>query len=276
MYLRWRLQSALCAAAVVLALELPARAANGPAELRFERILEVNIPIRIEITTEMGNITVRTGAPDAVQITGIVRVPPGRYANDAEARRRARALAAAPPIERQGQRIRIGHIRDRELRENVGVSYELVVPESTELRAVAGLGHYRVVGLARNVTVKTGAGNLELAGITGEVRAETGMGMVEIRDVTGPVRVRAAAGHIRAEGIPAGRWEFGTGLGDVVITVPAHASFSLHARSPLGHISSTHPLKLNGRKREGELHAEVRGGGPKLELATELGSIRVE
>jgi hypothetical protein len=185
-------------------------------------------------------------------------------------------VAASPPVEQKGQRIRIGRIRDRDLRENVGISYELVVPESTELRAETGLGHHRIVGLTRNVTVKTGAGNLELAHITGQVQAETGMGLVEVREITGPVRVRADAGHIRAAGTPQGRWQFLTGLGDVIITVPDNARFFLHARSPLGHISSTHPLKLNGRPREGELQAEVRGGGPVLELATELGSIRVE
>lgn len=274
MNLCWRRKLGLCA--VILALVVSARAANEPVELRFERTLEVKVPIRMEITTEMGNISVRTGPPSAVQITGTVRVPPGRYATDAEARRRARAVAAAPPIEQNGQRIRIGRIRDRDLRENVGISYELVVPESTELWTETGLGHHSIVGLTRNVTVKTGAGNLELAGITGQVRAETGMGLVEVRDITGPVRVRADAGHIRAAGMPRGHWQFVTGLGDVVITVPANASFSLYVRSPLGHISSTHPLKPDGRPREGELHAEVRGGGAVLELATELGSIRIE
>lgn len=243
-------------------------------DMRFERTLPVEKPLRLEVTTGMGNIVVRTGGEDEVRVVGRITVPRGVLLTGLSTEA-LRGLLEAPPIEQKGRRVRVGRIKDRDLGARLAISYEIVVPRDTELRSATGLGDHIVEGL-RRVRASAGTGNLLVRDIAGEVRLLTGQGDVDLRGIRGPVRANSRGGHIRAVGTPDSTWRIGTELGDVSVRVPRGARFELHARSAVGGIRVEHPVELAGPALPGEMHGKVGGGGPRLQLETRLGSIRIE
>lgn len=253
-----------------------AAGSHHAAEGRFERTLAVSGPVRLEVTTYTGSITVRTGPEGAVSIRAALRVHADRYENPEEARRLVRLLEKYPPIEHKGRRVRVGRIRDAEVRRNIAISYEILVPPDSDVRSDTSLGDQVMEGRLRRVEAESGAGDVLVAGATGAVRARTEMGDVAVRDVGGTVEASSRAGHIRARGEPEDRWKLDTALGDVVLELPPSARFDLHARCGLGRIDVMHPVEADRASGATELRGKVRGGGPRLELATGLGSIRVE
>jgi len=98
------------------------------AEGSFERTLSVTGEVDLNVTTGSGSITVRPGESGRVYVKAQIRARGG------DAEEKVRRLEASPPIEQNGNVIRIGRIEDRELRRNVSISYELVVPATTRLK----------------------------------------------------------------------------------------------------------------------------------------------
>jgi hypothetical protein len=244
-------------------------------DAKFERKLAVEGPLRLDVSTLMGNIVVRTGEANEVRVVGTVHIPRGVLLSGLSTAS-LRALLEEPPIEQKGRRIRVGRLKDHDLRTRLAISYEIFVPAETELRATTGMGDHVIEGLRRKVQASAGTGNLLVSDVAAEVRLATGLGDVDVRDIRGPVRASSRGGHIRAAGAPDANWRIGTDIGDVSVRLPAGARFELHARSSVGGIRVDHPVVLAGPASAGEMHGKVRGGGPKLELETRLGSIRIE
>ncbi|MFQ5662384.1 MAG: hypothetical protein ACE5HL_00940 [Terriglobia bacterium] len=128
---------------VVVTLAVLATVALGSAGVSaasgsFERTLAVTGPVDLEVKTGSGSISVRTGEPGQVVVRGTIRSRDDY---------KVRALESNPPIEQDGNSIRIGHIEDRELRRNVSISYELLVPVETRLQSSTGSGRQAIQGV---------------------------------------------------------------------------------------------------------------------------------
>ncbi|MEE9234921.1 MAG: hypothetical protein V3U28_05745, partial [Candidatus Acidoferrales bacterium] len=124
----WFSAAALLAALVLLtgtALVVRASSAEGS----FERTLTVTGPVKLKVQTGSGDISVRAGEPGQVIIRGQI------HARGTDAEEKIEQLKANPPIEQDGNTIRVGPIQDRDLRRNVSISYELIVPVDTRLEA---------------------------------------------------------------------------------------------------------------------------------------------
>src|SRR5207247_5006161 len=167
------------------------------AEGSFDRNLNVTGPADLEVSTGSGSITVRAGTANLIQIRGTIRVQNHRNTREG-AEAKVRALASNPPIEQSGSVIRIGRIEDRELRENVSISYEIVAPEETRLRARTGSGSQTVEGIRGPAEISTGSGSVKVHNITETVRASTGSGSIEIEDVAAAARCETGSGGLVA------------------------------------------------------------------------------
>lgn len=190
----------LAVASSLLGAATRARAAEGS----FDRTLKVTGAADVDLTTGSGNIDVRKGDAGTVRIHAEIRVHEGWHLSDDEAERKVKAIEANPPIEQTGNIIRIGHIQDSELRRNVSISYELVVPQETQLNSKTGSGNQTVEGIRGPVKVGSGSGGLKISDIGDEVRAETGSGDIEINSVRGSAFLNSGSGSIRAEDIGGG------------------------------------------------------------------------
>jgi len=208
--LRW----GIWLAALVLTLApLAARADEPAAEGSFERTLKVTGAVDLEVKTGSGSIQVRTGSADTVKVLGKIRARDSRWGG-MSAQEKVRQLEANPPIEQDGNVIRIGQIEDRDLRNNVSISYELTVPAATKLRSGTGSGSQTIDGINGPLEASTGSGSLHIANIGDEVRASTGSGGIELSGVKGSLRASTGSGGIRASGI-GGAINASTGSGSI-------------------------------------------------------------
>lgn len=206
--------SALTALAAALLVQLPLAAQFTGAQGSFERTLQVTGPVDLEVTTGSGRITVRTGEGGRVYVRGLIRANRGFLGGGMDPEEKVRALEANPPIVQSGNVIRVGHIADRELRRNVSISYELVVPVETRLRSNTGSGDQTIEGLRGPVDADTGSGSLHISNIGDEVKADTGSGDVVLNAIQGSVKADTGSGSIRAYGV-AGGFVADTGSGSV-------------------------------------------------------------
>jgi DUF4097 and DUF4098 domain-containing protein YvlB len=263
-------------------------------EGKFEQMLKVTGQTEIDLTTGSGNITVRTGEGQTVRIVGhIFAHYQGRRRESAE--KKVQQLEANPPIEQNGNVIRIGRIDDRELQRGVGISYELTVPANTRLRADSGSGNIDGTGLRAGVEANTGSGSIRLVEVGAEVRAQTGSGEIEITQkgsgdvrastgsgsirasgVSGAMRASTGSGSISVEGKLSGPWELETGSGSITVQLPTVAAFELDAHTGSGEVHTNHPITVVGSFAQGTLKGAVRGGGPRLMARTGSGSIEIE
>src|SRR6266545_6460964 len=163
------------------------------AEGSFDRSLNVTGLADLDVSTGSGEITVRAGGPGLVQVHGVIRVN-NRRNSRAEAEQKVRALASNPPIEQNGSVIRIGRIEDRELRQNVSISYEIVAPAETRLRANTGSGSQTIDGIRGPADVNTGSGSLTISNVIENVKARTGSGGIRVESVKGPVEANTGSG----------------------------------------------------------------------------------
>lgn len=254
-------------------LSLPATAST---EGSFQKTLQVSGSVSIDLATGSGSVQVRSGNSSQVQITGHVKVT-NWLGGDAD--KRVQAIVNNPPIEQNGNEIRIGHMNDSELMHNVSISYELVVPTETRLRSHTGSGHQEVEGLNGEVEVQTGSGGLKVANIGAAVRAEAGSGDIAIEEVNGNVRAKTGSGSIHATQISGG-FEGNTGSGHIVLEQTAAGAVRAETGSGGMELRGIHG-SLEATTGSGDVTAEgnpssswtlrTGSGGVHLKLASDAG-----
>src|SRR5215469_5670526 len=143
--------------AMVLSIASRARAAQGS----FDRNLKVTGAVELEVHTGSGNISVRPGSASNISVHGDIKAS-NSWTDKGSAEEKVRRLESNPPIEQNGNAIRIGHIEDPDLRRNVSISYEIVVPVQTQLRCDTGSGEITIEGIHGPVKGSTGSGHLRL------------------------------------------------------------------------------------------------------------------
>jgi hypothetical protein len=224
---------ALLALVLSLAATMASRPARASDDGHFDRTLSVTGAVDLDVQTGSGEISVRTGDSSKVEIHGRIHANHGWFG--AEAEQRVHEIEANPPIEQNGNTIRVGHIENHGWKNNISISYELVVPVQTKLRSESGSGDQVIAGIAGPADASSGSGRLRLSNIGAETHARTGSGDIELNGIQGAAKVVAGSGSIRAIGIAgaltassgsgsvkfeqtaAGDVEIGTGSGDVEI-----------------------------------------------------------
>ena len=294
-------------------LLLPALAAAAENDT-FEETLTVPEGTMLEVDTGSGSIEVSAGPGRDVTVIGKIKVNRKSFWRRAVDKEEILAYVVEnPPVELEGDRLTVGHIKDRSIRKRVSISYVIVVPADTSVDADTGSGSISVTDIAAPVEVSAGSGRLTLQNIGGPVRAKsgsgsiraeqvagefrgktgsgsislsqtapgdvtvsTGSGSTELTGIDGALRASAGSGSIKVEGRQQGDWDLGTGSGSITVRLPDDAAFVLDAESRSGGITVDHPLMVQGKISKRHIRGEVRGGGPLLKADTGSGRIRVE
>jgi len=295
-------------------LLLPALAAAAGSKDSFEQTLTAPDAMRLEVVTGSGSINISSGTGRSVTVVGKVHVSKrGWFRKAANEEEILQAILDNPPVELSGNRLKVGHIADRGLRNSVSISYEIVVPADTEVEAKAGSGSISVNDIAASAVASAGSGELNLRNIGGSVRASagsgsiraeqvagafngntgsgsvflsqtapgdvsvsTGSGTIELTGIVGSLQASAGSGRIRVEGRQAGDWTLDAGSGSVRVSLPDDAAFDLDAESNSGSIVVDHPMMVEGEISRRHVRGVVRGGGPRLRIDTGSGSIHIE
>jgi hypothetical protein len=239
----------------------------------FERTLTVTGPVDLSVRTGSGNIQIRTGAGDRVQIVG--RVSSGSHRDGLDPAERVRRVEATPPIAQTGNTIRIGDTNDDPLYRQVSISYELVVPANTQVNAQTGSGNQTIGSVDGPVRAQTGSGNIRIERAGGSLHAQTGSGNIDANSVGGEVRAQTGSGSVEVRQVARGDVSVQTGSGSVTLSLPPDAAYTLEAQTGSGSISTAQPLTIQGRTRRNHLTGTVRGGGNEVRVRTGSGSIDI-
>ena len=281
---------------------------QAAAEGDFERTLNVGGGVvDLEVSTGSGDVIVRRGGSGSVRITG--RISVGR--RDSNPQSTLQIIQNDPPIEQDGNRIRIGRNTDDDdnLMRYVSIDYEIVVPEGTSLDVNTGSGDLEISGVGARVEVTTGSGDIELSDIGGEVEARTGSGDIEAENIAGSfeansgsgsvelsqtaegdvsvatgsgdieltgLRVGTGSGDIEVDGEPLGEWSLASSSGGISIRLPRGFGFDLDVETSSGDIEIDYPITTQGSIRRNRLQGQVNGGGVEIQLRTSSGSITIE
>ena len=287
-----------------------ALASSRPAAT-FDRTLQVNGPVNLEVLTRSGDVTVRAGASGSVVIRGKIFVGDSWLMGNRESD--VHSIAQNPPIRQEGNSVHIDYVDVR----NISVDYEITVPVETTIRTHSGSGDQTLEGTRGNADVQTGSGDVRLTNLTGEIRIQTGSGDVRARGVSGSLKGgtgsgdveieesgpgdidlhtgsgniqargiqgafhgEAGSGDISAEGKQSGSWEIHTGSGSVNVRLPGNAAYDADLSTSSGSLNVDSPIEMTvqGRVEETRRHirGKVRGGGPLLAVRTGSGDIHIQ
>lgn len=226
------------------------------AEGHFDRTLQVSGSVDLDIQTGSGTITVRPGSNSSVHVSGTIR-PSNGWDGDQEAK--IRYLETHPPIEQDGNHIRVGRINDEELQRHVSISYEVEVPAAARVHSASGSGDQQISGVSGPVEASSGSGSLKLESIGDSVRVSTGSGRIDVQDVKGALRASTGSGEIRAEGV-AGALHASTGSGSVDFRQTAPGEVEVSTGSGTVHLEGIRG-SLNASTASGNIDVQGEGEG---------------
>jgi len=139
--------------------------------------------------------------------------------------------------------------------------------------------HYRLrIPRTARLDVQDHKSKISISGLRSEVRIRSHKGSVDVKGYEGALDLSTHKGDVRVEFARLGsasRLE--TYKGDIEVSVPRSAGFDLGARlERSGTLDAPFPLDEQGvGRRERVYEQKVNGGGPRLELSTRNGSLRI-
>lgn len=153
-----------------------------------------------------------------------------------------------------------------------------------ELQAVEGDvsvrtsgGHIACEAITGDMELRTSGGHIAVRHSAGAVDARTSGGHIEIDHVRGVVDARTSGGHIEAAlaGPLRGDCSLRTSGGGIELLVDDRVSADLYAHTSVGEVMTNVPILLEGKLRSNRVVGKIGAGGPRLELETSAGSIRI-
>ena len=249
-------------------------ASEGRAESgSFERSYTIEEPIQLEVETDSGNIKISDGPSGQAEVIGHAKTTRrflNRFANDAE--ELIRRFEANPPVEIVDGKLLVGRNLDKESRRHLIISYEILVPATTQAMSRSDSGSQSISGISGPVEARADSGNVTLADIDGPVEASADSGDVKLTKIGASVKAGTDSGSIFANGI-AGAFEAHTDSGDVRLIQEAPGDVIVSTDS--GSIEMSGVVgALNVNSDSGNIVVEGQQEGA-WSLETDSGSVRI-
>jgi DUF4097 and DUF4098 domain-containing protein YvlB len=193
----------------------------------FDRTLTVSGPVDLDVQTGSGNIVVKTGDASKVEIHAKIHANRG---SSGDVQKYISEIEANPPVEQNGNSIRVGHIDNNDWKHNISISYEITTPAQTKLVSQSGSGDETIEGVAGPLEANSGSGSLKISNIGSEVHARTGSGEIDLSGVKGGAKLSAGSGSISAKGI-AGGLDASSGSGSISLEQTAPGNVEIQTGS---------------------------------------------
>lgn len=175
----------------VVVTAAPASAQRFP----FERSFSVTTPATLDVSTTRGKIEVVVGEPGRIVVSGTSSVRVG-WSVPANAAELARNVAEHPPIQQEGNTLRLRPPSDSREREATTVTYTVRVPPVTQVVSVSDSGAIAVAGVGERVTARTQSGAITLQRLGGAAVVTTSSGAVNVDGVRQAFEVQTSSGGI--------------------------------------------------------------------------------
>jgi beta-lactamase regulating signal transducer with metallopeptidase domain len=254
-------------------------------QLSFDRTLSVSGTAQFAVSTVSGDIHITHGSGNQIHIHGQIHV------KHEDSKEQARQIAANPPIEQNGDMIRVG--QHQEQWRGISIDYQIEAPAGILLAANSGSGDIVDDGVGQNAKLQTGSGDISATGLEGsfmvktgsgnivakqtgqgDVIAETGSGDIELKDIHGGFHGQTGSGTIKASGTPSAAWTLQTGSGDLELWT-GNAPLTLDAFTGSGSVTAEHEMMVQGTFDQHHIRGTLNGGGPTIRLQTGSGDIQI-
>jgi DUF4097 and DUF4098 domain-containing protein YvlB len=240
---------------VVIAAGWTAAAAGADIDGKFDKTLSVKAPVDVNISTGSGSIDVMPGSDGSVHVVGEIHIGNRwRNRNDSDIMARVHEIEQHPPIEQEGNRVRIGDRHDDDsLYRDISISYRVTVPAGTTLESSSGSGSQDIGALSGPVRASSGSGSLHVGATGGAVHVGTGSGSITVDGAKERVEASTGSGSITLRQI-AGAAKASSGSGSIELEQTAKGSVDLSTASG---------------------HVRVRGANGGVTIGTASGSIQI-
>ena len=206
--MRTRLAAPILTAMLVAAS--PAAAQRYP----FQKSFPVTADSTLDVTTDRGRVAIEATSANTIEVVGTVTVRMG-WDTPVNAVALAQQVAARPPLQVDGNVIRLTDPTDRDEQRAVTVSYVVRLPASVPVAVRTNSGAIRVRGVraplsvttkssaidvlsAGQVTLTTGSGAVRVIGTEGDLTVETQSSAIDVDGIRGAFRARTGSGAVRA------------------------------------------------------------------------------
>jgi hypothetical protein len=276
----------------VFCVQIGSAAASGDARGSFDRSLSVSGAVDLDVITDSGGITVTSGSSGSVHVHAILKADHDWFGSG-DIEQRIREIERNPPVEQNGNSIRVGYVHSRDLLKHISMRFEIQTPRDTKLRAKADSGGIHVEGLRGPADCHTDSGGIEVRDIAAEVRAAADSGGIRIENVQGALYARVDSGGIEAENI-AGSIDAETDSGGihihqssaapirakadsggVTLRLASNAGYDLSIDSDSGNISVPE-ISTHGDISKHHVEGKIRGGGPLVNVRVESGNVMID
>ncbi len=269
----WRFSSLL---AIVLLTVTPAAWGDVTEEEIVERTAALAAGGEVVVEATNGSIHVETWGSDEVRVVARKKA---RADDVAEARELLARVEVT--VEERGGKVMIAAEMPTNTSwfggDSATVSFEITMPAGAQLDASSKNGSIEVRDLGARARLETQNGSITARGVGGPLEADSNNGSIKAFEVQGAIQAETTNGSIKAE-IAGTELDddvrLATTNGSVELRIDAGVAASITARTHNGSVSSDFPGGVQDRRKR-TLDLDLNGGGPRIELKSSNGSIRV-
>lgn len=182
-----------------------------------------------------------------------------------------------------GGHITTGHIGGAANIQTAGGHISVVDSTGPATLKTAG-GHIKIGDVGGDLVANTAGGHIEAGHVKGSVKSRTAGGHISIAQADGAVEARTVGGNVTARiaGQPKETSYLESSAGSVNVELASNLKVDVDAESSGGSIQSDFELQRPADdndgfrwRRGGSAHGKINGGGPRVELRSNYGRIRI-
>src|SRR5260370_23468492 len=170
-----------------------------------ERALQVCGAVDRDVACGYGDISVDNGGNGSVYVSAKIHASNSWFFGSGNAEEKIQRIEKNPPVEQQGNTIRIGRSDDHELYRNISIDYDITVPAQTKVTSHTGSGDQNISGIQLPLAATTGSGNITVENVSADTRIRSGSGDLKINSVNSVLNAETGSGNIRAQGVAEAR-----------------------------------------------------------------------
>ena len=182
---------------LAVALTLVTAVPSFAQRVAFERSYTVGATPTLDVTTIRGKIDVSAGAADRIVIRGTATVRWG-LSSPTEAYELVKKAAANPPIQQEGDTLRLRPPSSPEEQRAMTVAYDVTVPRGTIVRSNSDSGETTIAGVAGRVSIRTESAAISVRDLGGDTEVTTQSGAGNADSVAGNLTVSTQSSRISA------------------------------------------------------------------------------
>ena len=138
-------------------------------------------------------------------------------------------------------------------------------------------GRIKVTEGKGSLNAHTSGGGIEVRNFVGDTEVRTSGGGLDLEKVSGKLVGKSSGGAIKASiaGSILGDIKLETTTGNIDLSVPVGAAFTIDAKTSIGEVVSRLPIQTTEADRD-RLHGTLNGGGKSVRLETSVGNITIK